>query len=321
MGGQISNTNSHGRCHSGVQGLYQLTYFMPLPQIEDGHSPGCYRVHLSYTSNWEQKFLLISDVHFDAMGCNRDLFRKHLEQAKSMDAPVCIFGDLLDLIQGKADPRGSKHQLRPEYAGSDDYLGRVCEDAADFLEPYAENIALIGLGNHEFEYRRRHEIDPLTIVAMHLQNKTGHRPIVAPYTGWIQFKLRYAGGAQQQGISMKFHHGVGGNSPVTRGAIQSNRSAVMWPGANIIIRGHIHHRFQMSMPVELVTTRGRLITDQERVYLQSGCYVSDVQDPDSWSSRRGFGAPAMGGWWLRLYCDKMLGTKGTNVRYQALPTD
>ena len=290
-------------------------------KLQRTQSQGCYKIRLNHVAGWEQYFLLLSDIHFDSKYCNRRLLKRHLEQAKERNAPVMIFGDLLDLMQSKQDPRGSKSTIDPRYTSSDDYLSLVCEDVASFLAPYAPNLLLLSMGNHEFEYRRRHEIDPLTIVAMHLQNKTGHRPIVAPYTGWIQFKLKYAGGAQRQGINCKFHHGVGGNSPVTRGAIQSNRSAVMWPGANIIIRGHIHHRFQMSMPVELITNQGRLITDQERVYLQSGCYVSDVQDPDSWSSRRGFGAPAMGGFFLRLYCDKMVGAKGSNVRYQAIPTD
>ena len=291
-----------------------------IPKLEPSVSPGCYYTRLNYTTKWEQYFLLISDVHFDAKGCNRKLIRKHLEQARVRNAPVFIFGDLLDLMQGKNDPRGAKHDLRPEYAMDDDYLGNVCEDAADFLAPYAENIALISMGNHEFEYRRRHEIDPLTIVATHLKIKTGVAPIIAPYTGWIQYKLKYANGGRRKTINMKYHHGVGGNAPVTKGAIQSNRSAVMWPNADIMIRGHIHNRFSMSMPVETISNQGRIITDQERIYLQTGCYVSDIDDGNSWSSRRGFGVPAMGGYWLRLYNDNL--TENTvSVQYQAIPTD
>ena len=291
-----------------------------VPKLEPSVSAGCYFTRLNYTTKWEQYFLLISDIHFDAKGCNRKLIRKHLEQARVRNAPVFIFGDLLDLMQGKNDPRGAKHDLRPEYAMDDDYLGNVCEDAADFLAPYAENIALISMGNHEFEYRRRHEIDPLTIVATHLKIKTGVSPIVGPYTGWIQFKTKYANGGRRKTINMKYHHGVGGNAPVTKGAIQSNRSAVMWPNADIIVRGHIHNRFAMHMPVETISSHGRIMTDQERVYLQTGCYVSDIDDGNSWSSRKGFGTPAMGCYWLRVYNDN-LSNDIVTVQYQAIPTD
>jgi hypothetical protein len=221
---------------------------------------------------------------------------------------------------GKFDRRSAKHELRAEYAGSDDYLGNVCEDAADFLAPYVDNIALLSLGNHEHSYQRYHEISPLTIVATHLKAKTGTAPTVGPYTGWIQFKMKYANGGRRKTINLKYHHGVGGNAPVTKGAIQSNRSAVMWPNADIMVRGHIHNRFSMSMPVETISNHGRIMTDQERIYLQTGCYVSDIEDGNSWSSMRGFGVPAMGGYWLRLYNDNL--TENTvNVQYQAIPTD
>jgi len=291
-----------------------------LPTLEQSVSAGCYFTRLDYTTQWEQYFLLISDLHWDAKGCNRKLIRKHLEQAKVRNAPVFIFGDLLDLMGGKFDRRSAKHELRAEYAGSDDYLGDVCEDAADFLVPYVDNLALLALGNHEHSYQRYHEISPLTIVATHLKAKTGRSPIVGPYTGWIQFKMKYANGGRRKTINMKYHHGVGGNAPVTKGAIQSNRSAVMWPNADVIIRGHIHNRFSMSMPVETISNHGRIQTDQERVYLQTGCYVSDIEDGNSWSSMRGFGVPAMGGYWLRLYNDNL--TENTvSVRHQAIPTD
>jgi len=62
------------------------------------------------------------------------------------------------------------------------------------------------------------------------------------------------------------------------------------------------------------------MTDQERIYLQTGCYVSDIEDGNSWSSMRGFGVPAMGGYWLRLY-NNSLAENTVQVQYQAIPTD
>ena len=293
-----------------------------VPRLEKAYSPGCYTLRSQFRNDWEQKLLLISDIHFDAVGCRRQIFKRHLEQAKAANAPVLIFGDLLDLMQGKKDPRATKHAIRPQYL-HEDYLGAVTDDVTDFLEPYAENITLLAQGNHEYEYRRNHEIDPLTIVAMKLEAKSGFRPIVAPYTGWVMLKYEYLPGAtgyrgRRHSHYLKYFHGVGGNSPVTKGAIQSNRSAVRWPNADIVVMGHIHHRFSMSMPRETITNRGRLITDEEGLHIQLGCYVQD-DDGDSWSQRRGFGTSALGGYWLRLYTQST--GEGRPIKFQAITTD
>ena len=60
--------------------------------------------------------------------------------------------------------------------------------------------------------------------------------------------------------------------------------------------------------------------DQNRIYLQTGCYVSDYENGDSWSQQKGFGSPALGGFWLRLYSE---GTSDPNnlVKWIAYPTD
>ena len=292
----------------------------PIPRLEPAQSPGVYQLKLPFSIGWEKRLLFISDIHFDAKACQRKLLKKHLEQAKELRAPVLIVGDLLDLMQGKSDPRASKNAIRPEYL-HEDYLGAVTESAADFLAPYAENILMISQGNHEFEFQRRHELSPLTLVAMKLESKGGFRPIVAPYTGWIMLKHEYRPntdyrGGKRHGHKIVYHHGVGGNAPVTRGAIQSNRAAVKWI-ADCVIMGHIHQQFQMSIPRETITNRGRRVRE-ESLHLQLGCYLQE-EDGDSWSQRSGFGASALGGYWLRLYVDNL--NDARPVRMQAIGTD
>jgi hypothetical protein len=287
--------------------------------IEQTKTAGSYKINLNRKAGWEQYFLLISDIHYDSKQCNRQLLKKHLDQAKERDAPVLIFGDLLDLMQSRQDPRGSKSTIDPRYAGSDDYLSVVCEDVSNFLSPYAENILLLCMGNHEFEYRRRHEIDPLTIVSTLLRTNTGFAPLIGPYSGWLQLKFS-SRGAGRSGLNLKWHHGVGSNAPVTRGAIQTNRFSVMYPNADIQVRGHINQRFSMYIPREIINSHGRLITDQDALHLQLGCYTQDNDDGNSWSQRRGMGTSALGGWWLRFYqANDSYGKP--SVKYQAIGTD
>ena len=72
----------------------------------------------------------------------------------------------------------------------------------------------------------------------------------------------------------------------------------------------------MFIPRETVTQQGRIVTDNDALHLQLGCYVQDNLDGNSWSQRRGMGTSALGGFWLRLYYG---GTK--TMRFQATATD
>jgi len=73
-------------------------------------------VRMSVTgSDWRQRFLLISDIHIDSPHCDRKLLRRHLDEAKGDGAGVLIFGDLLDVMQGRDDRRSSKADLRDDY--------------------------------------------------------------------------------------------------------------------------------------------------------------------------------------------------------------
>ena len=80
-----------------------------------------------------ERMLFISDVHYDAVKCDRDMLRRHLNQAKKDGASVFIFGDWFDLMQGKWDPRGTYSDLRPEYK-SIRYLHHVIDDTVAFFE-------------------------------------------------------------------------------------------------------------------------------------------------------------------------------------------
>ena len=97
---------------------------------------------------WEQWFLVRSDAHHDNAKCRRDLEKKHLDEALKRKAIILDLGDCLDLMQGKADRRQSKGQLRSGQLAAA-YFDRVIEEAAEFYAPYAQNWAFLGQGNHE----------------------------------------------------------------------------------------------------------------------------------------------------------------------------
>jgi hypothetical protein len=91
---------------------------------------------------------LRSDAHHDNPHNNRELEKKHLDEALEKDAGIIDGGDLFCAMQGAWDPRKSKSCLRPEHQRSD-YLDAIVTTAADFYQPYAKNIVCLGQGNHE----------------------------------------------------------------------------------------------------------------------------------------------------------------------------
>ena len=133
-------------------------------------SPELLEVRIPYTSVKQPvTFLLASDIHLDNPKCNRGLLKQHLEECKAINGKALFFGDVMCLMQGKKDRRGSKGDIRPEHLGGN-YFDLVFRESADFLKPYGEMILMMGDGNHETAVLNNQEIDPLENVVRLMRN-------------------------------------------------------------------------------------------------------------------------------------------------------
>ena len=254
----------------------------------------------------EQQFLLISDVHFDSKKCNRSALTKVMDEAVQRNAGILIFGDWLDVMGAKYDPRSGKSDIRQEYAVSN-YFEAVVDDSVKFLKPYAANLLMISQGNHELAVKKRHEIDLLSILAYKLRAEAGWQGTIGGYEGWLQF--RHNRTTTHQTKVARFNHGTGGNSPVTRGVIQTNRRQVA-VDADIFITGHIHTQWSMPIPRVVLNQYG-VEELKEVLHLQLGTYKESHTDRNGWEAMKGFHAPNIGGYWLKfgmagdkLYCSE-----------------
>ncbi len=82
---------------------------------------------------WEEtKVLLISDLHWDNPKCDRELLKKHLDEALKGNHDILINGDLFCLMQGAYDPRKSKSDIRPEH-NSANYFDAIINTAVDWF--------------------------------------------------------------------------------------------------------------------------------------------------------------------------------------------
>lgn len=252
---------------------------------------------------WSRDALFISDIHFDAKGCEREMLKRHLDTALLHNSPVFILGDFWDAMQGRDDRRGSKSSLRDEYLASH-YFNAIIDDAVNFLEPYGSVIAGWGQGNHETAVKKKHEFDLLQMAVGKLHDR-GHTHIVPMgYIGWIFFRLHAANPQGQkrgplQTLKVAWSHGYGGNAKRTKGVLEADLRAAIFPDADIFLSGHIHQQWALPIPRNRVTSHGRVFQD-EQLHVQLPTYKNDHQEDhdEGWVFEKGFAPAPLGGVWL-----------------------
>jgi hypothetical protein len=196
--------------------------------------------------NGEQKefwYLLSSDGHWDNPDCDREMMERHLKQCKERGALWFHFGDFFCAMQGKYDKRSDKSKVRPEHQNGK-YLDSLVNTAAEWLMPYREIIGVIGQGNHETSIQKNHETNIIERLVEKL-NPAGvkHTVYMGGYGGWLRFMFEAKTGGNRKSLNLKYFHGHGGGGPVTKGVIQSQRQAVMFPDADIVASGHVHEDY------------------------------------------------------------------------------
>ena len=134
--------------------------------------------------NWEDtRVLLISDLHWDNPKCDRELLKKHLDEALKGNHDILINGDLFCLMQGAYDPRKSKGDIRPEHNVAN-YFDAIVNTAVEWFAPYAHLIKFVGYGNHETSILKRQETDIIErfVTLLNYQCKTDVQ--IGGYGGW-----------------------------------------------------------------------------------------------------------------------------------------
>ena len=246
--------------------------------------------------NWEEtKVLLISDLHWDNPKCDRDLLKKHLDQAVKGNHDILINGDLFCLMQGAYDPRKSKSDIRPEHNHAN-YFDAIINTAVDWFEPYAQHIKLIGYGNHETSILKRQETDIIERFVTLLNYKSGTNIQVGGYGGWIRYQFN--DGSATQSFKIKYMHGFGGGGAVTRGTIQHNRMSVNVEGADAIWMGHVHEDYELTYTVEELTIKDT-VQLRDILMIRTSAYKEEYGDGSKgWHIERGASPKPIGGRWL-----------------------
>lgn len=238
----------------------------------------------------------LSDVHWDNAHCDLKAFAKDLTAARNQGAPVFIFGDFFCAMQGKWDKRKSRDALRPEHH-SGSYLDKLVSTAAEYLEPWAECLALITMGNHESSILNHHETNLLERLHERLLQMPKYSGQIGGFAGFCNVMLEHGG--RHTSSLLYWHHGYGGGGEVTRGMIDNSRTrGQVW--ADVHFSGHIHRRNLDENIVQTLSQDGQRIREHRQLFLRGGTYKAEDGGRDgnlsTWHTERGRTARPIGGW-------------------------
>jgi len=245
-----------------------------------------------------RRILLISDLHWDNPHCDRQLLKRHLDEAVAGGHDILINGDLFCAMQGKYDGRRSKSDMRPEHNNAK-YLDSLVETAAEWFAPYAQNIKVIGYGNHETSILKHCETDLIERLVTLLNANTKSSIEIGGYGGWVIYRFRRADRSSTP-FKIKYFHGSGGGGIVTKGSIQFNRMMTMIEGADAIWMGHVHESMEITYTMERLTQKDTIVL-RDVLMIRTPAYKEEYQDGSKgWHIERGAPPKPLGGRWLEL---------------------
>ena len=257
------------------------------------------------SSGWEQWILLSADHHHDNVHCDRKLLRQHLEEARTRQALIFVFGDLFCAMQGKYDPRSSMDSLREEDK-VEGYLDSIVDHAAEFYVPYAKQFFFISDGNHERNITKRHHTSLLSNLAYKLNSAHGGNVFTGGVGGWVRFMFSIQK-TRRTSRMMKYHHGAGGGGPVTKGVIQTNRQAVYLPDADIVVNGHTHDAWVLELARERLSRKGKVYRDILHFARTPGYKDGYGTGEKGFETERWMPPKPLGCIWLRFYMEEKRG--------------
>jgi hypothetical protein len=250
-----------------------------------------------------------SDIHFDSSYCQRDLLKKHLDIIKAANGYAFFYGDIFDVMGTFMDPRSKAQDIRPEYLKKGKpYLDAIVEDAFNFFKPYAENIVLMGEGNHETNITRRHDtniLDKLTF----LLRTVGGITQKGGYAGYM--KLIFKMGTTSKPVKIAYHHGKGGNAERSKGILNSQMDAMIYSDADIIVSGHDHNKLHDPSNVSYYLDDNGKICMRRIDWLKLGNYKRNEAEPlmGGYEVEKGYLPKDVGGYFIKFSTRKEKGVQ------------
>lgn len=246
--------------------------------------------------NFEFSVLVTGDRHIDNAESDHEMQLRHLREAQQRGAGIIDVGDIFDAMQGRNDPRRQKGAGRQSAAVAA-YLDAIVREAGDLLSPFAPNFIVLGRGNHETSILKQCETDLTERLAERMSLASGGTVHAGGYGGWIRFVFTWSSRGRI-GRNLHYFHGSGGGGLMSHGTLQTRRIASWSPDADIVVSGHTHDSWLVSLARQRLGPRGSVYLDEQH-HLRTPSYKDEFQDGfGGWHVERGGPPKPLGAWWM-----------------------
>lgn len=252
------------------------------------------------TAGTQLPLLIVSDIHFDSLHCDRESLKEHFDTIKEKNGQILIIGDWFDVMGCHKDPRTKAADIDPKYIQRGrSYLDLVVEDSYEFLKDYKENLSLMTYGNHETSILKHRDTDPLDRLIF-LLNQTEGVVHKGAYAGWVIVRMKRGERGTKLVFNIAYHHGKGGNAKRSKGVLYSQLDTMEMPDANLIVSGHDHNKIYDPSNVRrrMDNRTGKTYKDTVH-WLKTGSYALSPDD-FGFVVQKGFLPKRMGGWFVDL---------------------
>lgn len=233
-----------------------------------------------------QGLCLMSDLHGGSSQIDESLILRELKAAKRAGDRVLLGGDIFDLILPSDRRRYVPSKVHASLRGRDDLVNAAVERVFGWLEPYADLIDAVGLGNHETAAIQHASVDAVRLLVDRLNAaRTDLTPEVIQmgYTALLNYRLLNDAGRQVGRYVVYYHHGSG-KIASAYGSLKGLLTKAASFQADLYWSGHSHARAACA-EVAYRLERGRLVARDVRCVV-TGSYMNPYGEQSAGSSSR-----------------------------------
>lgn len=191
-----------------------------------------------------------SDIHLGCPEFQEGQLKSDLQEAADYGDRIIIGGDTFDAILPSDKKRYKPESVHPRLYGTSKILDDQVDWAEEIFAPFADHIDGFGLGNHETAVEKHHASDLSARLIRRVQSHVTDKKHRIHYLGYIGFlDYRFERGKQRSDCKVAnntrrlvvfYHHGAGGQAPITKGMIDFNRKQT-WVNSDVIWLQHKHN--------------------------------------------------------------------------------
>ena len=275
------------------------------------------RVDCTVTSTHEPVwFLLRGDAHHDNPHSDHKKQLEDLHEAQSRRAGIIDCGDLFCAMDGRADPRRSRHGVtREEHVEAPDYFDSLVRHNAAFLRPFAHNIIGLGMGNHETSVRKNQETDLTARLVERLNTLEGTSICNAGYGCYYHICIAYQGCTLA--VWLHVFHGSGGGGMMSFDTLRVRRQASFQPVADVLVSGHVHERWALETTRVVPSNQNGVyrVDLKPQFHVRTGTYKQEFDMTGGFHFERGAPPKPIGAMWMKLnIITKRESERGVNAR-------